>query len=360
MGKWNDGVEISPDMRTQADGWEQSVNNFFTNVKSLIAESSGKELAQLSLDEQDGLKAAIEKADTEVRSALQDSFDTPRAMRAIYELIREANIYIHAQKDKVDVRELEKAARWVTKIVGIFGLDANASPPYAGLGWAVSKTDQITNPAEAVKPYAAVYQRVVDAVTALAVHSDALDALLKAAVDEEFTAVVSTGANDIETLALPYLRATSRVRDELRLLAPGSESKKAILALCDIVRDVDLTDLGVYLDDRPAGQPSLIKFVPKAELLAAREEKLAREREKAALKEAARVAREKAEEERRERARVSPFEMFRSDERFAEFDGEGLPTKMRDGAEVAKSLGKKLKKDWERQKKLWEEFGGKR
>jgi cysteinyl-tRNA synthetase len=26
MGRWNDGVEISPDMRTQAEGWETTVN----------------------------------------------------------------------------------------------------------------------------------------------------------------------------------------------------------------------------------------------------------------------------------------------------------------------------------------------
>ncbi len=26
MGRWNDGVEISPQMRTQADSWERTVN----------------------------------------------------------------------------------------------------------------------------------------------------------------------------------------------------------------------------------------------------------------------------------------------------------------------------------------------
>jgi cysteinyl-tRNA synthetase len=26
MGRWNDGVEISPDMRTMAEGWETTVN----------------------------------------------------------------------------------------------------------------------------------------------------------------------------------------------------------------------------------------------------------------------------------------------------------------------------------------------
>ena len=26
MGKWNDGVEISPDMRAQADNWESTIS----------------------------------------------------------------------------------------------------------------------------------------------------------------------------------------------------------------------------------------------------------------------------------------------------------------------------------------------
>jgi cysteinyl-tRNA synthetase len=361
MGKWNDGVEISPDMRLQADGWETSVNNFFTTVKSLIAEASGKEpMEKLSLEDVATLDVALQKAESELRAALTDSFDTPRAMRAIYELVKEANIYINTHKASADARELEKVARWVTKIVGIFGLDANASPPYDGLGWAPSASDKITNPAEAIKPYSSVYQRVISSIKDLAIQSPTLDTLLAADVDSEFTSVVSTGASDIQSISLPYLRAISRIRDELRRLAPSSPAKKAILALCDEIRDTDLTNLGVYLDDRPDGQPSLIKFVPREELLAQREEKAVKEREKAALKEEARRAREKAEEEKRERAKTSPYEMFKGDERFSEWDGEGLPTKNKEGGEVPKSLGKKLMKEWKAQKKLWEEYGGKR
>jgi cysteinyl-tRNA synthetase len=277
-------------------------------------------------------------------------------MRAIYELVKEANIYINTHKSGIDTRELERVARWITKIVGIFGLDANASAPYDGLGWALSKTSGITNPQEAVKPYAAVYRAIVAELSGLDVHSEILDALLSADIDSEFISAVSTGAADIETFSLPYLRATSRVRDELRKLAPSSSAKKAILSLSDRIRDIDLTNLGVYLDDRPDGQPSLIKFVPKEELHAAREEKAAKEREKAAQKEAARLAREKLEEERKEKAKVSPFEMFKSDERFSEWDKDGLPTKTKEGEDVPKSTSKKLKKDWERQKKLWEEY----
>lgn len=358
MGKWNDGVEISPDMRAQADGWESSINNFFNNVKSLILEASGKEpLASLSLDDSASLDAALKKADKEVMLGLQDSFDTPRAMRAIYELVKEANIYINTHKAAADVKELEKVARWVTKIVDIFGLDANAALPYNGLGWAPAAADVITNPKEAIQPYSTTYQKTIATIRAQPeISSTDLNHLLTADVDAEFESVVSTGASDIESIALPYLRAISRIRDELRKLAPSSPAKKHILTLCDQIRDVDLTNLGVYLDDRPDGQPSLIKFVPKEELLAQREEKTKKEEEKRRAKEEAKAKVAAQEAEKAAKAKVSHLEMYKSDDRFAEFDAEGLPMKMKDGSEVAKSMGKKLKKDWDRQKKLHEDY----
>ncbi len=59
---------------------------------------------------------------------------------------------------------------------------------------------------------------------------------------------------------------------------------------------------------------------------------------------------------------MPPQELFKGDAKYVEWDAEGLPTKLADGSEVPKSQAKKLKKDWERQKKLHEEwlvkFGG--
>jgi cysteinyl-tRNA synthetase len=298
----------------------------------------------------------LETAEIELKNALSDSFDTPKAMRVIYELIRDANIYINTHKADIEVRELEKVARWVTKIVGILGLDANARPPYDGLGWAATPLNGAINPQEAIAPYSEVYRNVRAEIEKFRVHSEALDALVNFDVDAEFSSIISTGANDIEAISMPYLRTISRMRDELRRLAPTSPSKKQILSLSDRIRDEDLTNLGVYLDDRPDGQPSLIKFIPKADLIAQREEKIAKEREKIAQKEAARLAREKQEEEKKEKAKVSPMDMYKGDERFSEWDDEGMPVKMKSGEEVPKSQLKKLRKDWERQKKLWEEY----
>lgn len=340
--------------------------NFFTNVKSLVSEANAStqavdQLKSLSVDDSaSDLASTLQKAQADLEAALTDSFDTPKAMRVIYELIRDTNIYLNAHSSSPNLHQVEKVARWITKIVGIFGLDANAKPPYDGLGWAASVTNGITNPKEAAKPYASAYEKIVTDIKKLDISSENLTALLSADPATEFESVTSTGAADIESLALPYLRPISRLRDELRKLVPSQtpETKKQILVLSDRIRDIDLTNLGVYLDDRPNDLPSLIKFVPASELIAAREEKLAKEKEKAAAKEAARLQREKLEEEKRAKAKVSPFDMFRSDEKYGEWTAEGLPSKMKDGSEVPKAQGKKLRKEWERQKKLWEEFGG--
>ncbi|KAI2621758.1 tRNA synthetases class I (C) catalytic domain-containing protein [Hypoxylon sp. NC1633] len=370
LGRWNDGVEISPDMRTQADSWESAVNNFFTNTKSLLVEIAGTAAAidgnvkTLSISDdkpQDGLRAGLEQAKKDVEAALTNSFDTPQVMRAIAEIIRKANVHVSTYKSDMDLPAVEAIGRWITKLVGILGLDANASPPYEGLGWAPAAAAANVDPSTAVQPYKTVFGAVQSDVLGLDLTaSETITDIVSQSPDAEFESLAIAGVRDPEQLALPYLRAVSKLRDELRRLAPTAspETKKAILALSDRVRDFDLTNLGVYLDDRP-DQPSLIKFVPAAELIAAREEKAAKDAEKARAKEEAKRAREKADEEKWAKAKLAPEEMFKNDERYSEWDSEGKPTKMKDGSEVPKSQLKKLKKDWDRQKKAHGEYQAK-
>lgn len=49
---------------------------------------------------------------------------------------------------------------------------------------------------------------------------------------------------------MPYLRALSTFRDGVRQLALGNAKLSEILELCDRLRDQDLVDLGVALDDQ--------------------------------------------------------------------------------------------------------------
>ncbi|KAF6804294.1 cysteinyl-tRNA synthetase [Colletotrichum musicola] len=369
MGKWNDGVEISPDMRAQAASWEATINNYFSNVKALVADanasSAGIESLSIADKPAEGLLAELEKAKTDLHTALTNSFDTPQAMRVIQELVSEANKVIVSQDAEAKLPELMAIGRWITKILGIFGLDENAKAPYDGLGWAPAAAKADVDPKAVAQPYAAVFAKVKSDVEALNLSSEPLSALLAQNPDAEFASIAGEGVRDPEQLALPYLRATSKLRDELRRLVSTAspDAKKAILALTDRIRDEDLTVLGVSLDDRPDGKSSLIKFVPASELIAARNEKLAREAEKARAKEEAKRAREQAEREKWEKAKLPHTEMFRGDDKYAEWDADGLPTKLRDGGgDVPKSQLKKLQKEWARQKKAHEEwqakFGG--
>jgi len=368
LGRWNDGVEISPDMRLQADGWESTVNNFFTNVKSLLIEASGSSDAISngvgSLDingekAKEGLLPMLEQAQTDMDAAMTNSFDTPAALRVISELIRKTNVHIKDNVGSLSLSDVEAVARWVTKIVGILGLDANARPPYNGLGWASSAATADIDPTTATQPYKSAYEKVLADTQKLDLQtSDALQTLLAQDPTQEFDSIVASGTRDPEQLGLPYVRTVSRLRDELRkaTATASPDTKKAILALSDRIRDYDLTNLGIYLDDRPDGQPSLIKFVPATELIAARDEKATKDAEKARAKEEAKLAREKAETERWEKAKLAPEDMFRTDERYSEWNNDGLPTKLKDGSDVPKSQLKKLTKDWDRQKKAHNEW----
>lgn len=48
---------------------------------------------------------------------------------------------------------------------------------------------------------------------------------------------------------MPYLRALSAFRDEVRKLAINKADPKDLLALSDRLRDYDLAEMGVALDD---------------------------------------------------------------------------------------------------------------
>lgn len=308
----------------------------------------------------EGLLAELETAKAELEAALVNSFDTPRAMLVMLKLVNLTNVFLKDNKD-VNLAEVEAIARWITKIVGIFGLDALAEPPYSGIGWASAISADV-DPRMAVKPYVSVLDQIKADVKALALTNDeAFPTLLAHDPISELESVVQSGSRDLEKLALPYLRAVSKLRDELRRVVStqSAETKKGLLALTDRIRDQDLTNLGVYLDDRPDNQPSLIKFIPAAELIAAREEKAAQATEKAKKKEEARLAREKADQEAREKAKVRPEDLFKNDERYSAWNEQGLPTKMKDGSDVPKSQQKAAKKAWDKQTRLYEDLKAK-
>jgi cysteinyl-tRNA synthetase len=153
----------------------------------------------------------------------------------------------------------------------------------------------------------------------------------------------------------PILDIICKFRDEIRDAARNKDFA-GVLKVCDRVRDSDLIDVGVRLEDRP-GQPSVWKFGDVEELKKERVRKQEEELKKQQKKEEALKKKAAKEAEIIEKAKLPAEEMFKSDENYSAFDEQGIPTHDSKSEPVSKSLRKKLQKTWEKQKELNNKYG---
>ncbi|KAJ5164974.1 uncharacterized protein N7500_006804 [Penicillium coprophilum] len=325
LGGWKDGVEITDDLVNTGSSWEEKVNNFFLKVKDPSAlQSSGTDTT---------FAADLEATKKAVNEQLCDSFNTPAVMASISELISKFNI---ADKATVPSEDVQAAAQWVTSMVNIFGLNGTASADSTEIGWS-----GIDIPEEAkayLYPLSAMRDTLRDTARSKAGISakDLEAAVAKASVPQEAS-----------ESAKPYAELLSNFRAKVASLESSDSIGKDILALCDRVRDIDLFDVGIALEDRE-NQPALVRPVTQ-EMIKAREEK----ETKALQKQADKLKKEQEALKKAEKGKLSHLEMFRTNE-YSAWDDEGLPTRDIAGEEITKSRAKKLRKDWERQKKAHE------
>ena len=152
---------------------------------------------------------------------------------------------------------------------------------------------------------------------------------------------------------MPYLRALSTFRDGVRRLAREGGEASDILALSDRLRDQEMVDLGVALDDQDDGK-ALVKLVPAEQLRAGRDQNAAIAREKAERKASSQATAEAKRLEKLEKGRTPPQEMFKIG--YTKWDVDGVPTHDEAGEELSKNAVKKHRKAWEQQQKLHDAY----
>ncbi|KAJ7646724.1 tRNA synthetases class I (C) catalytic domain-containing protein [Roridomyces roridus] len=314
---WNAKVDFTESMMTgEVRALETTINNFFTNVSALLsqakADGSDSNGHHNYEEPERDLRTLLYESQYAFRAALCDSFNTPAALGVLRDLITRTNVYITSRGSKaLNIQLLENVARWSGSMLRMFGL---GSGPTEELGWGV----------------------------------DGDDAAGGSAINRE------------EAL-MPYIRALSTFRDSVRRLAvgKGETALTDILALCDRLRDVDLVPLGVALDDQEDGK-ALVKLVPPAELLRAREEKRAAAEAKVAKKAAAAEAERAKRAAKLEKGRLAPQEMYKPpnvpEGTYGSWDEDGKPLTDSEGKELGKNQKKKVEKEWSTQKKLHEEW----
>ena len=335
LHQWSDPMDLTPvSERDAATGEERVVGfaqmeqavaiekvfvEFFHQVKGVMrATPGGYSVDQEHTwgDHERVLSSAIDAARAGVHAAMLDNINTPGTVRALKELVGATNVYL-AKTNQNDVRPLlvDSAARFVTSTLACLGVAEHSG----GIGFG------------------------------------------EIGADADKKKGTGAGASAEEAMA-PALDALVKFRDEIRALAKGAAvDKGALMRACDALRDEGLPAIGVKLDDRDGG--ALWKISSPEEL----QKELARETEAKAKKEL--ETRRKKEEaakkaaEKEAAARVDPREMFTLGEYagvYAEYDEEGIPTKTKDGEEVAKAQRKKLAKAHGAQKTAHEKYLAKR
>lgn len=72
------------------------------------------------------------RAQDRFREALCDSFDTPSAVNVLRDLVSRTNVYINSRANELDVKVVERIARWIGNMLRMFGL-GEGDP--SELGW---------------------------------------------------------------------------------------------------------------------------------------------------------------------------------------------------------------------------------
>ncbi|KAK2464180.1 hypothetical protein APHAL10511_003637 [Amanita phalloides] len=310
---WNAKVDFSESLMTgEVRNIEQTMNNFFTVVKALVHQAGSEVLisngSHRNNEPEQLLASRFSDSQKTFRAALCDSFNTPVALDVLRELVSRTNVYINSQGSKVNVRLVEVVAQWISRMLRMFGLGEGESTE---IGWGQESEE-----------------------------------------------------NDVanrEEILIPYLQALSSFRDGVRRLAisRSDNALRDILLLSDKLRDVDLVPLGVALDDQEDGK-ALVKLVPPAELIKVRDEKRAIQEAKAAKK-AAHVEVERQKRlQKLEKGRLEAELMFKpphvAEGVYGTWDEQGIPLTDCEGKELSKNQAKKVRKQWEDQKKLHGEF----
>ena len=309
---WSSRMDFKQSAMAEVRTAEASFNNFFASIRATVRDSRSKGDSFSDGEHHYGprekeLMAALAVTQMDFRRAMCDNFDTPSGVAALLDIVSQANVYERTQgRSMANVGVLEAVARYVGDMLRMLGLGEGIVRE-GDVGWG-----QATKEGE-------------------------------------------TTSLDREEVLMPYLRALSSFRDSVRALARNKAAHSELLQLSDRLRDMDMVDLGVALEDQDDGK-AFVKLVDAAILQSQREEK-----EKVAAEKTARKAEmaAKAEALRREklaRGKVDPREMFTGDAAYSAWDAMGLPTKDKEGNDLSKSKRKACEKEYEKQRKLHEEY----
>lgn len=298
---WNSTLIYKESSMQAALAVDSTFTNFFANAEAAIEDTRSPKTdgSNEHGEAEKRLLKLLDETRLQVHEALCDSFDTPRALSGILDLISQTNIYMKSTNttNTTSSETLKHILGFVQKMYRIFGLQ-----------------------------------------------------------DEDCSSSSSSSSfSGKEIDLLSVLKEVSKFRDSIRALAlEGGGRTAALLEACDVLRR-SVQEKGIVFEDR-SGAASIVKIVDPEQVARDLQASAARDSEA----EARRLALLKVQEERlaakTKKASIPPGQLFRNDDRFSQFDELGVPTHDAVGLELSKNARKKCLKEYEAQVKDHEAF----
>jgi len=288
---FNEPMDYSKSSMDEAKAVERMFANFFQNVKALIRDQNARVLQSWRPAELE-LHNLLAETQQKTHIFLSDNFNTKAVIEMFLELVNKTNVYMTTVEEP-RAPLLQQIAQYITRIFRVFGLiDAN---------------------------------------------------------DYGFNVGGEESGGRFESL----LNIVCSFRDEVRANARSKKDRDA-LEVCDKIRDEQLPELGIRLED--SGKQTVWKLEdPEVLKVEIRRKKLEAEQKAEEKRRLAEIQAQR-KREKEERAKKPPQELFKNDEQFSQFDENGIPTHTADGEEIAKKKRKKLEKMWSTQKKLHDAY----
>ncbi|KAG0142354.1 hypothetical protein CROQUDRAFT_67346 [Cronartium quercuum f. sp. fusiforme G11] len=371
--RWDLGMDFAESAMAEVRNQEATFINFFAVARALRYEAPDQK--ETTNDTFKHLYTALDEARAGVHTSFCDSFNTPEAMRVLLGLVAETNKTIAAEIGAVrsaGVGVVVGVAKWVSEILGVLGLRARGAD---AVGW-----DAVDETEGAVVGEVMEWSRFRDEVRRVArdqAKGSLENEIRKVCQERRVAAEARNGIFDalllgafferpgqdsmkalMKTLSNPALAPHLTVWYTFwaELYTKQGLTAKDVLGLCDRLRDMDLVELGIALDDQDDGR-ALVKVLPAKMLIEARDAKVAAVESKRLAQAKAAEAAEAKRLERIMKGKIGAEEMFKLEAgEWSQWDEQGIPTHDKEGVEVSKSRRKKLLKEWEARKKVEVEY----
>lgn len=140
-------MDLTDGVRAGVENIEETLNNFFRNVKAKISDFESRNAPSDGLHYYDQpekqLISDLQKAQAAFRAALCDSFNTPESLDVLLTLVSQTNVYLQARPRPQNVSALRTTAEWITRMLRMFGLgEGQAVLKEGAIGWGEASTGE--------------------------------------------------------------------------------------------------------------------------------------------------------------------------------------------------------------------------